>query len=343
MKITLFSDLHLGVKGDSQEWHTIAAEWIDTFINELKKKNIKNVFFLGDWFNNRTSICVSTLHLTTQILDKFKDFNLYIFSGNHDLFFSQDSSVSSVSIFKGYPNVKYIDKITKITMENTDITLCPWGFNPLDENVENSKYLFGHFEINTFQMNSSEQLCENGLKLSDLFKKFNMIFSGHFHKAQKRVYGVGTVQYVGNPFQINYGEGEDEKGYIILNLETDKYNFVYNYISPKFIKLSLSQLITISPSEIKDKIYNNYLRLSVDKNITVEDMDELIKLLSSCKPRECNIDWDNNNFSSNVKTNTDYSAIELITALKEYVNLIDIDNPKEIISYLATKYKEASE
>ena len=72
-------------------------------------------------------------------------------------------------------------------------------------------------------------------------------------------------------------------------------------------------------------------------------MDELIKLLSSCKPRECNIDWDNNNFSSNVKTNTDYSAIELITALKEYVNLIDIDNPKEIISYLTTKYKEASE
>lgn len=62
------------------------------------------------------------------------------------------------------------------------ITLCPWGFNPLNPEIESSDYLFGHFEINTFQMNSSEHLCEEGFKLSDLLKKFNSIFLGIFIK-----------------------------------------------------------------------------------------------------------------------------------------------------------------
>lgn len=342
MKIALFSDLHLGVKGDSQEWHQIALTWVKSFVQDLKSKNIKDIFFLGDWFNNRTAICVSTLHQTTQILDELKDFNLYIFPGNHDLFFSKDSSVSSVSIFKGYPNITYIDDITKVSIGNEDITLCPWGLNPLDDKVDSTKYLFGHLEINTFQMNSSEQLCEDGLKLSDLLKKFNYIFSGHFHKAQKRVYSTGTIQYIGNPFQINYGEAEDDKGYTILDLDTGKYTFVKNKISPRFIKLTLSKLITLKYENLPVFIKDNFIRLSVDKNITVEDMDELIGLIMACSPLECDIDWDNS-FNATIDTKTDFVALELMTALTEYTKLLEIDNHKEIITYLTEKYKEANE
>lgn len=342
MKIALFSDLHLGVKGDSQEWHNIAINWIKTFASDLRKKNIKNIFFLGDWFNNRTAICVSTLHLTTKILDELKDFNIWIFPGNHDLFFSKDSTVSSVSIFKGYPNITYIDEIKQIELDGSKLTLCPWGLNPLDSNVKPSQYLLGHFEINTFQMNSSEQLCEDGLKLSDLLKKFNIIFSGHFHKAQKRVYSSGTVQYIGNPFQINYGEAEDDKGYVILDLKTSKFNFIKNNISPKFIKLQLSKLIELEPEEINSLIKNNFLRLSVDKNITVEDMDELIKLITSCSPTECELDWDNSYSGNSADIKTDFVALELLSAITEYTKLLDIDNHKDIISYLTSIYKAAT-
>lgn len=343
MEIAIFSDLHLGLKSDSQEWHKVAYDWIDSMVTVLKKKKIKDIFFLGDWFHNRSTISVATLHATSIILDKLEDFTLWIFPGNHDLYFSNQTDVSAVSLFKGYPNVKYFNDIQQISLGGKEITLCPWGLSPLGPELNNTEYLFGHFEINTFQMNSSEQLCEDGIKLSDLLKKYKNIFSGHFHKAQQRVYSAGMVQYVGNPFQMNFGEAEDDKGFLILNLETGKYNYVYNKISPKFIKLSLSQLIRMDIEAIDPLIKNNFLRLSIDKNITVDDMDELLKLISACKPNDCDIDWDNNGFNSGVDSKTDFVALELLTALTEYTKLLEIENQKEVISYLTKKYKEISD
>ena len=50
--IAIFSDLHLGIKGDNQHWHSVAVEFIQDMVKTLKEKNIKDVFFLGDWFHN---------------------------------------------------------------------------------------------------------------------------------------------------------------------------------------------------------------------------------------------------------------------------------------------------
>jgi DNA repair exonuclease SbcCD nuclease subunit len=340
--IAIFSDLHLGIKGDNQYWHSVAVEFIQDMVKTLKEKNIKDVFFLGDWFHNRNSVDVYTLNSTAKILRLLEDFSIHIFPGNHDLYFSGSTEVSSTSIFQGYNNIKYYDKPARLNIGDKSITLCPWGFNPLNSEIESSDYLFGHFEINTFQMNSSEHLCEEGFKLSDLLKKFNSIFSGHFHKAQFRKYSSGSIVYVGNPFQMNYGEAGDKKGFIILDVDTGKYSYHYNEISPKFIKMTLSSLIRKEPSKIGKEIVNNYLRLAIDKNITVDDMDELIKLLSSCQPLECDIDWDNKGFSSVIDTKTDFVALELMEAIKEYIGLLDVPNPKEVLQYLQKKYREIS-
>lgn len=343
MEIAIFSDLHLGLKSDSPEWHNVAYEWVDSMVLELKKRNISNIFFLGDWYHNRSVISVLTTHVTSVILDKLSDFTLWIFPGNHDLYFSNQSDVSALTIFKGYPNIKYFNTITQINLADKNITLCPWGLNPVDESFKDTEYLFGHFEINTFQMNSSEQICDNGVKLSDLLKKYKNIFSGHFHKAQKRIYSSGMVQYVGNPFQMNYGECNDEKGFIILNLESGKYDYIINKVSPRFIKIPLSKFIKQDIDTIDLFCKNNYIRLLVDKNITVEDINELTKLIAACKPSEFDIDWDNSNFSSAIDSNTDFVALELLTALIEFTKLLDIDNHKEIITYLTKKYKEVSD
>lgn len=334
MEVAIFTDLHLGLKSDSQVWHNVVFDWVDSMIDTLNKRNIKNIFFLGDWFHNRAAVSGITLKAAADVLEKLSDFTIWMFPGNHDLYFANQVEVSSVALLKGYSNIKFFDKITKVNLDSTEITLCPWGLNPLDTSIESTEYLFGHFEINTFQMNSSEKLCEEGLKLSDLLRKFTKIFSGHFHKAQKRVYSTGLVQYVGNPFQMNYGEAEEDKGFIILDLKSGNYEYVYNEISPKFIKMPLSRLVNLDITELPTVFTGNFVRLICDMSITADDMNELVRLISVFKPEELDIDWDNTGFSSTSASNINFEAFELIKAISEFTKLLDIENQKDILDYL---------
>lgn len=338
MEVAIFSDLHLDIKNAQEKWLNTAFDWVDSMVSTCKQKNIENIFFLGDWFNNRASVSGLAVNATRIILDKLKDFTLWIFPGNHDLYYSNKTDISSIALFSGHSNINYFDKLTRIELDGKSITLAPWGTNPFDG--ENSDFLFGHLEINTFAMNSaSEKLCEDGLKLSDLLKKYKNIFSGHFHKAQKRVYSVGMVQYIGSPFQLNFGEANDEKGFIILDLQTEEYKFYKNNVSPKFKLLPLSKLIKTDFKDICKLCKNNYIRLVVDKSITIEDMNELTKLISSCEPGEYSIDWDNINTLVNPKEKLNFQSVDFIDTLKEYVELLEIDNQIEVMTYLNKVFK----
>ena len=52
--IAIFSDLHLGIKGDNQHWHSVAVEFIQDMVKTLKKKNFefngKNPPVIGGFF-----------------------------------------------------------------------------------------------------------------------------------------------------------------------------------------------------------------------------------------------------------------------------------------------------
>lgn len=342
MKVAIFSDLHLGTSGDSEEWHQIALEWVESFTDYLEENKIDTVFFLGDWFNNKVSVTSTTSSISSRIYDKLKKFKLYIFPGNHDLFYQTKTDISSIEYFRHFQNVEYIEEPTDITISGKTIRLCPWGYNPIEIEGD-TDYLFGHFEINTFQMNSSEHLCEDGFKLSDLLRKYKAIYSGHFHKAQKRVYSSGTIQYVGNPFQKDFGESGDDKGFWILDLETNDAVMIKNDISPKFTKISLSRLITLDIKEIPGLLKNNFVRLSVDKNITENDLDVLTELIGFCKPRNLEIDWADRGFSQNVGESNSFATMEFLPSLINYIKMLDIEDHKWMINYITEIYKKVSE
>ena len=76
-KVAIFSDLHLGIKQDSVVWHNIALKWCDWFVSELKKREISDIVFLGDFFHTRNTISANTLHIASEVLNKMNDFNEY--------------------------------------------------------------------------------------------------------------------------------------------------------------------------------------------------------------------------------------------------------------------------
>lgn len=339
-KIGIISDLHLGVHTNSVQWHDIAVEWATWLANEFKQQHIKDIIFCGDWHHNRSEISVNTLQISADILDIFKDFNLIAITGNHDVYYKHRTDVNSLSIFKTRDNVTIYDKVVTFTAFDRTITLCPWNTNI--NSIPKSDVIFGHFEIETFKMNAYK-VCEEGMRIKDLLQRSNLIISGHFHMRHEKKFGAGTILYVGNPYQMDFGDAGNYKGYYILDLDTLEYEFKENLISPHYIKINLSELVryeTITP-ELRELFANNIIKLKIDRHISQEDQIVLTTKLNQLRPQNLYIDYDIacSNTSSDGKEK-DLSGIDISEAIEEFVNLLEVENKKDVLSYTIELYNK---
>ncbi len=182
-KVAIFSDLHLGVHSNSSDWHNYAVEWALWFRDECRSKGIKDLIFAGDWHHNRSEISVNTLQISADILDILSEFNLIAITGNHDIYYKHRTDVNSLSIFKNRKNVTVLEKYETLEAFDKKISFCPWNTSTKD--IEESDLIVGHFEIETFKMNTYKT-CEEGVKVKDLLKKSELVISGHFHTRHER-------------------------------------------------------------------------------------------------------------------------------------------------------------
>ena len=341
-KVAIISDLHLGVHSNSAEWHNYALEWANWFKDECLKNKIADIIFCGDWHHNRSEISVNTLQVSADILDILSDFNLIAIAGNHDIYYKHRTDVNSLSIFKNRKNITVLENYQKIEAFDKVLSFCPW--NTSVKKIEESDVIFGHFEIETFKMNTYK-VCEEGVKVKDLLKKSKLVISGHFHTRHEKQFDAGTILYVGNPFQMDFGDADNQKGYHLLDIESMEYEFIPNNISPSYKKISLSKLVEegdITPF-IKNSITNNIVKLKIDMNISQEDMDILLGVISKLKPESLTVDYDINfnRILDNSECKEDLSGIDIEQAIEEFINMLDISNKKDIIKYTLGLYEKS--
>lgn len=343
-KVAIFSDLHLGVHSNSSEWHKYAIEWANWFREECRDKGIKDIIFCGDWHHNRSEISVNTLQVSADILDMFEEFNLIAITGNHDIYYKHRTDVNSLSIFKNRKNVTILEQYQTLEAFDKKLSFCPW--NTPTKVIEESDVIFGHFEIETFKMNAFK-LCEEGVRVKDLLKKSSLIISGHFHTRHEKQFGAGTILYVGNPFQMDFGDAGNRKGYHILDLDTLEYEFFENNVSPCYEKITLSELVEegdITPI-VKNKISNNIVKLKVDKNISQDDMDILTAVFNKLQPEQLSIDYDINfnRILDNREDIEDLSGVDVEQAIEEFIGTMDLDDAKAIIEYTLGLYERCKQ
>ena len=341
-KVAIISDLHLGVHSNSTEWHNYALEWANWFREECVRNKIEDIIFCGDWHHNRSEISVNTLQVSADILDILSEFNVIAITGNHDIYYKHRTDVNSLSIFKNRKNVTVLEQYQTLEAYDRMLSFCPWNTNV--KNIEESDIIFGHFEIETFKMNSYK-VCEEGVKIKDLLKKSELVVSGHFHTRHEKKFGKGTILYCGNPFQMDFGDVDNEKGYYILDLDTMEYEFTPNTISPIYKKVPLSELVREGDitKHVIDLVCNNIVKLKVDMNICHEDMDILLKKLNLLKPRNLTVDYDINfnRILENTEAKEDLSGIDIPQAIEEFINLLEITNKKDIIDYTLNLYEKS--
>jgi DNA repair exonuclease SbcCD nuclease subunit len=340
-KVAIFSDLHLGIKQDSTVWHKIAIEWCNWFVKELKKNKIKDVVFLGDFFHTRNTISANTLHVASTILEKFKNFNLHIILGNHDLYYANEPTVSPVNLFQGRNNIRVYATPEIVNFGNKSALMCGWGYNPEDYKAD---VLFTHAEINVFRYNMDVSTCNDGLKASGLLSNFDIVYSGHFHLRQEKAWGDKRIIYVGNTFPMDHSDNyETVKGFDIFDFDTYESTFVQNNISPKFYRVRLSELAEgkWNVEDMNGIIASNIFKIIIDRNITHQDASVLTSLVNAAKPLEFMLEWENGkNFSQDI-AEVELKAFDMEDAIKKYIELLDIPNKEDITEYILRLYEKA--
>lgn len=340
-KVCCISDIHIGVHQNSQMWLDISDQWCDWLILELNKKNIKDIIIAGDLFHYRDEIAVNTIHYVSKFLNKLRDFNIIMLVGNHDAYYKDRSDVNSMSILEGWSNIAVVqDGYHVMRHGETELCFVPWGVS--EETLPTCDIIFGHFEIENFYLNSAF-VCKHGVKSNKLLNKCDLVISGHFHTREERSYKNGDIVYLGNPYQMDFGDTRQVKGMYIVDLTEKTYEFTPNTVSPTHEKITLSELVEHGDidEQIINRIRNNIVRFVVDKNIAPDEIDQLLRLLNSYKPLVMTTDYNINFDKFGLdETDADLSGVSITSAIEEFVNLLDVDNKKKIIQYTTELYNK---
>jgi len=345
-KIAIFSDLHLGVHQNSTYWLDQSVNWVKWFVEDLQKKKIKTIIFCGDFFHYRDEVSLLTLNYAQQILEMLKEFEIYMIAGNHDCYYKDTSEVNSLSLFKGWNNIKVFDKYFIEKREHyfnkKVISFCPWGTKLCD--IEKSDVVFGHFELQNFKMNA-HKICDDGENPALLSEKAPLIITGHFHLRDEKIIGNSMIVYIGNPFQMDFGDVHQRKGYYTLDTMTLEYEFIENSLTPKHIIMYLSRLIKLKEIEttFNSILPGNIIKLIIDKNISSDHLDTLVSKMTSYRPTDFQVDYDINYSKIKVKgdNDIDLSGVDINQAIIEFVEMLDINNKKEVVDYTISLYNKA--
>ena len=278
-KVAIISDIHFGVNKNSELFLNSSLKFFKTqFVPYLIENDINVILVLGDVFDSRSSINVKTNNeVWTLFSEVLKGFNVKILVGNHDIYYKTTIDVNSLKGLNELKDVDVIKSITHMDILGINCLMCPWIVDYDDKefhdalNNSNADVLFGHFDIVGFTLNSSK-VSDVGVK-SDVFSNFKKVFSGHYHTPSSKKIGRTEIVYIGSPYQIDRNDMNDDKGFIILNLETLRYKRVINTTSLKFITVEYPDLpkdfevngnivdahITVTKNQLKNNLIDEYL------------------------------------------------------------------------------------
>ncbi len=302
-KVACFTDIHFGLKSNSQVHNQDCEDFVDWYITKAKEEGCDTGIFMGDWHHNRNSLNITTMDYSLRALEKLGQAfdNFYFFPGNHDLYYKDKRDIHSVEFGKYIPGITIVHE----PITTGDVTMCPWlvGDEWKAIGKKKAKYIFGHFELPHFYMNAMVQMPDHGEIQLDAFEGYELGFSGHFHKRQSK----GNMHYIGNAFPHNYADAwDDDRGMMILEWGKQPTYHTWDK-QPTFRTVKLSQLIDEADTLIKPK---QHLRVTLDIDISYEEASFIkenfmanydireLTLITEKKQVEINTDIDVQSFES---------------------------------------------
>ena len=210
---------------------------------------------LGDTTDDRTAIPIPTINALLDGIGRFK-FNEHNFKliGNHEQYI-RSTRVHAGRLFNGtfsvfsQPEVKVIG--------GTTVVLAPYpdDHGALEKWLSEVKLttpksiLLGHFQV-AGSVVAGKSLIDGVGK--DALKRFNLTLLGHVHRHQRLIEGV-ECYYLGSPFQLDFGEANDEK--LVGVVDTDKctVHFYKMFGFPRYSTVSVGEFVENSTDSSEDR------------------------------------------------------------------------------------------
>lgn len=236
--VMLIGDTHIGHKNGCQVTADYQISVFDKFIFPLiEKLGIKHVIQTGDFFDSRKSIRHDTMALvSSRIAPKTIGQQWYVAVGNHDLHLRESIYPNSVNeLLSRYDNFRVFNEPGTIDIDGAKIDIIPWicrdNRKQIQDFIKGSKspIAVGHFELSGFQYYRG---VESDGEDSGFLDSYQRVWSGHFHTISKR----GHIQYVGTPYQLTFGDADDERGVWVYDTDTGDFSFYPNNM-PRFTRV----------------------------------------------------------------------------------------------------------
>lgn len=270
-KVLLFSDLHIHCHKRKIERLEDCLKALNWVFDVAEQNNVEDILFGGDLFHDRQKIEIYTYQRTFEVLSERLNknkFNLYLLLGNHDLWYNENTSISSVIPLSSLPGIRIIGKPERLSISGANWDFIPFTHNPIETLEElkkkpgNPEYSLGHIAIDGAILHGSQHSDVNIEHDGDmvsvsagLFEHYKHTFLGHYH-AEQRV--NNKVEYIGSPLELSFGEAFQEKHLIILDTKNGEREYVKNDFSPKHLVIDMVD-------RDKYKLENNFVKIRVDE------------------------------------------------------------------------------
>ena len=341
-KVAIITDQHFGARNDSPHFLDYYEKFYrDTFFPTLQSNGINCVLILGDTFDRRKYVNFYTLKRTKQMFfDRLHDLGIqvYMLAGNHDTYFKNTNEVNSVDLLlQEYDNITVIDSPQTIHLnyaeESHDLCMIPWicpdNYDNCLQEIKNTSatLCMGHFEIAGFAMHRGMP-SQEGLN-RDIFKRFDMVFSGHYHHRSNS----DNVWYLGNPYELTWQDYNDTRGFHLFDLSTRQLEFIENP-NVMFHKISYNdkeESITEINNKDLSKYTNAYVKVVVINKTNPFLFDKFMEKLYNVNPIDVTIAEDYMDLTEGIDDDMVNEAEDTITIINKFVDGIaeeHIDNDK---------------
>ena len=327
MKIALLTDTHWGARNDSLSFLEYFHRFYDNvFFPYVREHNIQNCIHLGDIVDRRKYINFNTLRalkyrFVEQLRDMGVDFKVII--GNHDVMYRNTNEVNAMhEIFGDSDYVQYFDSPETIAPDGCEILVMPWinrenyadAMKAIKETP--AQICFGHLEVNGHLMMPGVY-CDHGIP-QDAFKKFEMVCSGHFHHRNT----IGNVTYLGCPYEMNWSDYNQAKGFHIFDTDTRELTFIRNpykmYHKLWYDDEEQTDVPSVDLSELKD----SYIKVIVQSKTNPYWFDMFMDRVYKADPEHVQIVDDHKNLDKVPDEEIVDEAEDTLTILNKYVDSI---------------------
>jgi DNA repair exonuclease SbcCD nuclease subunit len=345
MKVAIITDQHFGARNDSIAFLDFYQKFYDNvFFPTLEEHGITTVLNLGDTFDRRKYVNFYSLQRTREMFfDKLKErsIKVHMLAGNHDTYYKNTNEVNSPDLLlNDYDNLHIIDDPQTIFVGGTAICMMPWiCADNYQESIDQMKQTqadlcMGHFEIAGFAMYRGME-SHDGLN-KDLFKKFDMVFSGHYHHKSDD----GHIYYLGNPYELTWQDYNDPRGFHLFDLETRELTFIRNPYT-MFERFEYDDS-TFDPDGIDTSDFaEKYVKIVVVNKSDHYKFDKFMQRVYARNPFEVKIVEDLTEFSEG-QIASDINLEDTMHVLENYIDSVETDVDKEKIkTYMKTLYTEA--